>query len=252
MRLDSGYAFTAWDARQAARAAAFAFLALVLAWLVTAATDEGGIGWGERAARVLPLAPACAALGTWLGQAPGWGRGEGRVFASLGRSPLATSVSSVLGGATLAWVAALLITFAARVDVGGFFPVAHAPDAFVVRSDGGFLDAASGYAILRDGSLFPGPAIARPRVAGPPLPPGGRAAAGLATGLSGLALPLLAARAARGSWLQRGGMVALAAASSILLFQAAAARLTGAWVAAVPSLLLLGGGIVSTLTSRSR
>ena len=54
---------TRWDARVFARSAVVAGLALGLAWLVTAATDEGGVSWGERAGRTLPLAPACAAIG---------------------------------------------------------------------------------------------------------------------------------------------------------------------------------------------
>jgi hypothetical protein len=216
----------------------FASLALVLGWLVTAATDEGGVAWGERAARVLPLAPACAALGTWLGQAPGWGRGEGRVFASLGRAPFATSASSVLGGTGVAWVAALVIGFAGRVDVGGFFPVARAPDVFVAEPGGAFLDAATGYMIEPDGALVAPLSTPRPSSPLPAVPPRGRAAAGLATSLAGLALPLLVAKGARGSWLQRGGLGFLAAALSIYLFQAAAARLVGSLVAVVPSLLL--------------
>jgi hypothetical protein len=235
----SRYVLTSWDVREAARATVFALLALILGWLVTAATDEGGVAWTERAARVLPLAPACAALGTWLGQAPAWGRGEGRVFASLGRAPFATSVSSVFGGTWVAWGAALLIGLAGRVDVRGFFPVARAPDAFVAEPGGAFLDAATGYLIEPDGALVAPPSMRSAPSPLPPVPPRGRVAAGLATGLAGLALALLVARGARGSWRERAVLTFLAAAASIYLFQAAAARLVGTLVAVVPSLLLL-------------
>src|SRR5208282_3568894 len=125
---------------------------MVLAWLVTAATDEGGVAWSERAARTLPLAPACAALGTWLGQARGWARGEGRALAALGRSPLASSLPAVVGGAAVAWIAAVAMGLGGGVDVSGFFPVARAPDVYVSRGSGVFLDAASRYRIETDGS----------------------------------------------------------------------------------------------------
>jgi hypothetical protein len=43
----SGLAWTRWDTRQVGRAALAAAVMLGLAWLVTAATDEGGVAWGE-------------------------------------------------------------------------------------------------------------------------------------------------------------------------------------------------------------
>jgi hypothetical protein len=238
------YVVTSWDVREACRAAAFALLTLVLAWLVTAATDEGGVAWTERAARALPLAPACAALGTWLGQATRWGKGEGgkgegRVFASLGRAPLATSACSVLGGAAVAWAAALAIVLAEDVDVRGFFPVARAPDAFVAEPGGAFFDVATGYVIEPDGTFAVPRSIPPPPPVLQSVPPNGRAAAGLATGLLGLALPLLVAKAARGSWFERAAVTALASAASVFLFQAAAVRLVGTLLAVLPSLLLL-------------
>jgi hypothetical protein len=235
----SRYVFTAWDVRAAARAASFAVLALLLGWFVTAATDEGGVAWVERAGRVLPLAPGCAALGTWLGQAPGWERGEGRVFAALGRGPFATSAASIFGGAGIAWAAALAIALASRVDVGGFFPVARTPDVFVAQTSGGFMDRTSGYVILPDGTLVAPSSVARPTSPSPVVPTKGRAAAGLATGLAGLALPLLVAKAARSSWLKRATVALLASVASVVLFQAAAARLVGALAAVIPSLLLV-------------
>jgi hypothetical protein len=233
------YVLTRWDVREAGRAAGFAALALLFAWLVTAATDEGGVAWTERAARVLPLAPACAALGTWLGQTPGWARGEGRVFASLGRAPLATSASSVFGGAGVAWAVALAIAFAGRVDVGGFFPVARVPKVYVAEPGGAFLEAATGYLIEPDGTLLAPHSIPRAAAALETVPSRGRLAAGLATGLAGLAFPLLVARTARGSWLERGAVALLAAVASVVLFQAAAVGLVGALAASLPSLLLL-------------
>jgi hypothetical protein len=234
------FVVTVWDAREASRALAFGGVVLVLAWLVTAATDEGGVAWTERAARTLPLAPVCAAIGTWLGQARGFARGEGRALAALGRAPLATSAAAVLGGAGVAFVAAAAMALSGQVDVSGFFPVARAPDAYVSLGHGVFVDASSGYRIEPDGAITPPSFEApAPRRRSSPVPSGGRTAAAVSTGLAGLALPLLAARAARGSWWGKSWVVALALAASTLLFHAAAAHLVGALAATVPPLVLL-------------
>lgn len=239
-RAGAPWALTAWDVREVARAAAFALLVLVLGWLITAATDEGGVAWSERAARVLPLAPAAAALGTWLGQARGWARGEGRALATLGRAPLVSSAPAVIGGAAVAWAAALSMALVSRVDVTGFFPVAHAPSSFVVEAGGEFLDESTGQRIHADGTLSPAGPATSSTSSWAPVPPYGRAAAALATGLFGLALPLLVAKAARGSRLEKAGVVVAAGIATVFLFQAAAVRMTVALAAVIPAIVLLG------------
>jgi hypothetical protein len=247
-----GLVVTAWDVREAARALAFAALAFVLAWLVTGATDEGGVAWSERAVRTLPLAPACAALGTWLGQALAWTRGEGRALEAIGRAPLVSSAPSVLGGAAVAWMAAGAMALSARVEVSGFFPVARSPDAYVSVGHGVFVDAASGYRVEADGTLRAPPeeqgtaALPAPST----VPPRGRMAAASSTMLAGLALPLLVTRAVRGSWWPRLGLLVATLAASTLLFHAAAARVVDATVAVVPSLGLLGLVLARVATRR--
>jgi hypothetical protein len=245
---------TVWDARQAAGALLFAGLAFVLAWLVTAATDEGSIRWSVRAARTLPLAPACAAAGTWLGQARAWGRGEGRALATLGRGPLASSAGAVLGGALVAWIAAASMAFGSGVDVSGFFPVARAPDVYVAAGGGVFVDAVSGYRIEADGSLVAPPAIGNaPRDSLPPLlPPRARGAAAVSTALAGLAFSLLVARARRGSWLTKGLVLGAMVAASIILFHAAAARLVGAMTAVLPAFALVCVALAGFRVARRR
>jgi hypothetical protein len=230
---------TTWDARAAGRAAAFAALGMLLAWLVTAATDEGGVAWSERASRVLPLSPACAAWGTWLGQARGWAKGEGRAMACLGRSPLATSASSILGGAMVAWTLALAILLVGRIDVAGFFPVARAPHAFVSTGASDFVEVATGLHIHADGSISGASPGEAPEPSSSLVPPGGRVAAALTSALAGLGLPLLVARTGKAPRFERAALLALALAASVLLFHAAAAHLVGAMASVLPSLLLL-------------
>jgi hypothetical protein len=139
----------------------------------------------------------------------------------------------------VAWVVALAIALAGRIDVGGFFPVARAPKVYVAEPGGAFLEAATGYLIEPDGTLVAPRSILRAPAALETVPSRGRVAAGLATGLAGLAFPLLVARSARGSWLGRGAIALLASVASVFLFQAAAVRLVGTLTACLPSLLLL-------------
>jgi hypothetical protein len=236
---------TLWDAREAGRSMGFAALALVLAWLVSAATDEGGVAWTTRAERTLPLAPACAALGTWLGQGRAWAKGEARALAALGRSPLATSAPAVLGGACVAWAVGAAISLSSLVGVAGFFPVARAPVHFVSDGDGVFVDGATGYRVERDGTLVaPAPGAPAPRAAAASdVPPEGRLAAALVTCALGIGLPLLVARAARAALALRLGVMGVAAFAATILLQASAARAVGALWATVPALavVILGG-----------
>ena len=92
---------TAWDARTFARGLAIALATLGIAFVVTAASDEGGIAWGERAGRALPIAPVCAAVGAWLALAPGRARGEDVALAALGRSPWERHAAAIVGGAAV-------------------------------------------------------------------------------------------------------------------------------------------------------
>ena len=117
--------WTEWDTRSFARGAAIATLTLVLVGVVTAASDEGGLAWGVRAGRTLPLAPVCAAVGAWLALAPARARGDERALATLGRSPWEREVAAILGGAIVALAAALAIGCFARIDVTGFYPRAE-------------------------------------------------------------------------------------------------------------------------------
>jgi hypothetical protein len=253
---------TRWDARVLVRAALVAGLALGLAWLVTAATDEGGISWGERAGRTLPLTPACAAVGAWAALAPVRARGEALALAALGRSRMQVAAAAVAGGALVALVAAVAIDAAPSVDVAAFFPRAARASAWMWDGDG-FVDRAQGLRVTAEGTPLP---VAAPAgAAASSIPVLGRASAAIATAVAGLALPLvvahaLLARMAPGARPASGGRApqdrrnarddAIAAfisggclAASLVLFQAAAARHVPALLGAAPTIALLAFAI---------
>jgi hypothetical protein len=233
------------------RAAVVALAALALAWLVTAATDEGGISWGERAGRALPLTPGCAAIGTWAALAGSLARGEVRALEALGRSPAQIAASAVLGACAVGFAAAVAIAASHSVDVRGFYPTAARASAWQWEGDA-FVNHARGIRVDKEGAPESQPR--EPAAGMAAIPPGGRAAAALASAAAGLALPMLLAEAMlarRPSRRQaprrdREGTAALSAAlavsavaASIILFQAAAARRSPAMVGAIPPALLL-------------
>ena len=229
---------------------------MALAWLVTAATDEGGVSWGERAGRALPLTPGCAAVGTWAALAPALARGEKRALEALGRSPARTGLAAAIGASAVALVAALAVAGLQGVDVAGFYPTAARARAW--HWDGqGFVDEVRGIAVDAEGTphrASPAPGAPSGIGAVTLLPPHARAAAALALAAAGMAFPLLVARAMLrsrfpsrralrppgASRLPADTLVASAVvAASLVLFQAAAARRSPALLAAAPPVLLV-------------
>jgi hypothetical protein len=259
-----GMRVTRWDAVVFVRAAALAALALALAWLITAATDEGGVPWGERAGRTLPLTPVCAAVGAWGALAPVRARGEVRALEALGRSTGQIAMAAIAGGAAVALAAAMALGTLRTVDVAGFYPSAQHPSAWHWE-DGAFVNPAQGLVVDAEGTparVAP-PSEARPLIGIPPL---GRAAASIATGLAGIALPMLLAQlllarhasvtvGERSRSLPAGARWPAAAAAaaaivgSVMLFQAAAARLVPALSAALPPAALLAFAVGRYRTS---
>jgi hypothetical protein len=247
---------TRWDVWVFLRALLAAALTLAVAWLATAATDEGGVSWGERAGRTLPLGPACAAIGAGIALAPVRARGETLALAALGRSPAQIAAAAVAGAALVACAGALVIAAVSSVDVTAFFPRASHATTWSFEN-GSFVDRAQGLRVGGDGAPV---RIARELGAAmATIPRHGRAAAATATGIGGLALPLLVAHAllarsasARGRGrdpesTRESGVALLAAAgaiaASVALFQAAAVRQVPAFVGVVPALALLAFGV---------
>jgi hypothetical protein len=243
---------TRWDARIIVRAGAAAGLAFGLALLVTAATDEGGVAWAERLSRTLPLCPACAAIGVWAVLGPARARGETLALAALGRSKAQVAGAAAAGGAAPALVAALAMGIS-WVSVGAFFPRAGAADVWAWDGQS-FVDRAHGLKVGSDGS--PASVVRQAGVEPQVVPRHGRTAAALSIGLAGPAFALMMAHALlaprfpsgrrrRGLGLGRGaGGVPLAAAgacvaASLVLFQAAAARIVPAMWGVAPAMGLL-------------
>lgn len=236
---------TRWDAILFVRAAGLALLTLALTWVLTAVTDEGGVSWGERAGRALPLTPVCAALGVWGALAPVRGRGEALALEALGRSQAQIALAAVAGASTVALAASLAIGTISAVGIDGFYPTATRATAWHWRDDG-FVDAARGLRMGPDAapSLV---AVTVPQLGRPPAPVHGRAAAALATAATGLAMAMLqgaglivwTGAAGRRQHLACVAAVGAAAAATIVLFQVAAARRVPSMVGVLPSFGLL-------------
>jgi hypothetical protein len=231
-------AWTSWDRRQLTRAAGVATLTLVLAWLVTAATDEGGIGWGARAGRTLPLTPICAAIGAWATLAPVLSRGEALALEALGRSRAQIAAAAVLGAALVAFAAAFGLGLVRAVDVTGFYPTATHGSAWT-WTGAAFADGVHGVRVGADGT--PARIAVETGTVAAALPAYGRAAASAVTALAGLALPLLLAHALleRVRTLPLLLVAGAAMAACVVTFQAAAAGHVPAAVGALPALALL-------------
>jgi hypothetical protein len=235
---------TRWDLVMGVRAASASILALAVAWIASAATDEGGLSWGTRAGRTLPLAPACAALGVWVALAPARARGEALALHSLGRSHMQITASAAVGGALVALASAAAVGVTRGIDVSAFYPTAAHTRTWVWK-EGAFEDLSSQTRVSPDGAPER-VGTSETRVTPEPIPPFGRLAACLSLGLAGLAFPVLTGHAVvRGragapdaDRLADSGMVAVACAgavaASIVLFQAAAVRLVPALVGAMP------------------
>lgn len=248
---------TRWDVHVFARAGLVAILALALSWLLTAATDEGGVAWGERVGRTLPLTPLCSAIGVWATIAPVKARGEARALEALGRTKAQVAAPAVAAGACIALVAALSLGLLPSVSVAGFYPTA--PHSTAWHWDGtAFIDPVRRLRVGDDGT--PVRLSAAESRAPRGQIPGGRTAAALATAMTGIALALLLADAllatnglpsgaerasdGRYRWLRSASTSAIAAtgtcaATALVLFQAAAARKVPALVGDLPPLALL-------------
>lgn len=236
---------TAWDVRSFVRALGATLMAVVLVWLVTAASDEGQLAIGVRAGRTLPLFPICGAAGVVLALGTARQKQEIHALETLGRSPAEIATAAVCGATLPSIVVAALLGLGVPRDVSAFYPRAVQADAFVYR-DGAFESASLGVRVRPSGDLEPSSLVPAD---GDGLPRHAHGASALSTALSAVAFVVLGATAVQATSPSDArrrrrrrveGAIALIATSlvTVVLFQAAAARVVDAWVGAVPPLLL--------------
>src|SRR5262245_26192986 len=249
---------TTWDWRSAARAFGATILALVVVWLITAASDEGQLTVAARAGRTLPLAPLCSAVGAALALGTARARSEVRALEALGRSPTESALFAAIGAAVPSIVMAGAIAIAGWVDVNGFYPRAPRGETFV-REDatpgehgrqGAFISTGLGVRVTDDGEAKPLEGEHKKANIDEGLPRAARASAAATTAVAGVALALVAARAVVRPSLSDRRMrrrrriraaigVFGCALLTLVAFQAAAAHVAPAMLAIVPPILLL-------------
>jgi lipopolysaccharide export LptBFGC system permease protein LptF len=248
---------TAWDKRSFLRALSATLLGVAVVWLITAASDEGKLSMSVRAGRTLPLTPIAGAVGVALVLGTARVRSETRALEALGRHPSESIVAAVAGAALPSVVVAVLL-FVGAAHVAAFYPRAVHHDAFVFH-DGAFESASLGVRVEQSGEMqllvreaaeTTTPSHNASLESMQPLPRNAKEAAAVATSLTGIALPLASARAVayasffsqRARKRRRNLMLVVAAAMSLLTlvaFQATAAGLAPAMLAALPAALLL-------------
>ena len=233
---------TSWDRRSAVRAATISALAFLIVCLMTAATDEGGLGVGVRLGRSLPFSPVCAAFGTWLALSRRRTRGELLALEGLGRSPQLNALGAVIGGAAIAVSASFFVAVVPFVDVAGFYPdsaSASAHSESIRFEGGGFVDHRRGLRFGSDGSFekvaepasLPNTQAITPRSR--------RGAAAVAIALAGVALPFLIASLRRAIRSRVIAALVILVPLTVLLFHAVAAQKAAAFVVVLPPLGLL-------------
>lgn len=249
---------TTWDLRTFLRAFGATLLGIAVVWLVTAASDEGQLTVGTRAGRTLPIAPLCSAIGAALALGTARVRTEVRALEALGRSPSEIARAAAFGAALPSILVGLAIALTSAIDVSGFYPRPPRSDTFTYEA-GVFTSPSLGVSIGADGE--PRAIEVAPRAVDEGLPSGARVSAALATAVAGLALALVSARAIlRVSMLDRNarrrrramavGFVFGCALLTLVAFQAAAAHLAPAALAAVPPVGLLAIALVLYLPRR--
>jgi hypothetical protein len=233
---------TPWDIRAFATSLLLALSMVVLALLVTAVTDEGGVAWGERISRTLPVVPLCATVPVaWsvFGARP---RSEARALAALGRSPAASATAAALGGASVGLAAGLVLLVLPSLSVHAFLPTAHTTGTFAFAARA-FTYADGGWSVMRDGSIALAPPAASAAAGSPSaLAEGATRWAASSVVLVGTLAFVATVVAARPGRRRRSGVLLLiTGAASVLVLQAAALSRVPLWAAPVPASLLFIG-----------
>lgn len=221
------------------RAAATAGVLAGLALAVGAATDEGGVPWAERAARVAPLTPLLGLGAAWMAQRRARSRGDVAGLEALGVPPWALRLPAAAGGAALGLATA--VALAAGAALAAFYPRPPLPPRFLF-ADGRWIDAAHGMVVDPDGALAIVPATAAPE--------------GVAHGSPAVAATTVLLASVTFAWVgtsadARPPLVApLVAFASLLAFQGASAGVVPAWLPIAPAALFAAGLLGAALAAR--
>jgi hypothetical protein len=242
----ASWALSPWDLRAAGRGAALACALSVLAVVVTASTDEGGVPLLERCARVLPILPVCSATATWLALAGTRRTSEVKALEALGRRPEASAGAAALGAALIGVAVSLVMAMSPRVNVSGFFPTLHANGPYTFDA-GVFTNQSAGWSVSADGSVLVSATTSAASFARTGLAYA-RGSAALVVGLGSVAFALTAALGR--VRLREAGLVLFGTTVlSVVAFQAAAAGRVPALVTPVPTTMLLAAVAWSILRS---
>lgn len=230
--------WTAWDRRTALSSGALAALAFVVAFLLAAVTDEGGVAWGDRLVRALPAAPLCGAVATALSLRTAERRGELLALGCAGIAPRRAALPSALGGALVAVLLPTVALASTGSSVASFFPRVSVDGP---RWDGArFVDVSRSVEILPSGAIHHADGLLpSASLSGAGLPAGATLAVALALALTGFALPLHMALGFPHRR-RRAVLVAIAGVgATIVLFQLAAQAIVPAFaVVSAPVALL--------------
>lgn len=226
---------TAWDVRSARVTFLLAVILFAVACVITAATDEGAVGWTTRIERTLPVLPVCGGAAALIVLRRASARGEMLAFATLGSSPARACAYVVAAASGVSLIGALAIAaYGPAADT--FFP--RPPSASPIRIDGAtFVDDERGVRITGAGDMSAASSDAVHRA---PLARGRSASAAIVVAAFGVAFAVGAARLTSAAL---GAMLA-ATSSCVFLLQVAATGHVPALLACLPAVLLLIAALV--------
>ncbi|HEX7662882.1 MAG TPA: hypothetical protein VF407_00145 [Polyangiaceae bacterium] len=221
------------DVRQARRAFAIAVLAFVVALLLSAASDEGGVAWTIRLTRALPIAPLAGALGVWLTLSSRRAKADALALEATGRSPKRNSAGAVVGGAGFALLLALVLASWSKLDISAIFP-AFSASPRVAWNGEAFVDTEHGLRFAEDGSVALAPEAVTPALALGPSAGRERAAGSLALAFASVAFALLAAAIVRHLSVRAATSIGVVALATVFAFDAVASGRASPFVVVLP------------------
>lgn len=232
-----------WIKRQAGGALALAGIFSLALLALSVATDEGGLGWGVRFSRVVPLLPIPAAAGYALTLFRAARRGETLALEAIGIEPASWQKWVLLAALVPAALGA--VALALGLDSSGLFPAASAAKACVVLAPNPA--GATLFDCVQAGLRVQGSEVG---LQAAPLATDHGTARGLAAGLT-VALTGLVVVAWTGTALRRPGFGLLALA--LLLAETVICQAVGAGVLAPSRAVLLPLlGAVALVLTRAR